>query len=203
MKFTAKHPLILASQSPRRKELLGLLGIPFEIVPSDIPEPNPQDFQSAVDYVHACAVQKAKDIAGKHPEALVIGSDTVVVLNGEILLKPKHQQQASEYLRKLSGNTHEVVTAVCVRQGEEEVSFHESVRVRFYELPASWIDAYTDTEDPYDKAGAYGIQTVSGLFVEGIEGDYNAVVGLPVAKLLQHLMRAGYVKVEGAHDYAQ
>ncbi|ALS74294.1 septum formation inhibitor Maf [Planococcus rifietoensis] len=203
MKFTSKHPLILASQSPRRQELLGLLGIPFDIVPSEIPEPDPQDFQSAVDYVRACAVQKAKDIAANHPEALVIGSDTVVVLDGEILLKPKDKQQASAYLHKLSGATHEVITAVCVRQGDEEATFHEQVRVRFYELPASWIDAYTDTEDPYDKAGAYGIQTVSGLFVEKIEGDYNAVVGLPIAKLLQHLTQAGYVKVEGAHDYAK
>ncbi|MDE4083809.1 Maf family protein [Planococcus maritimus] len=203
MKFTSKHPLILASQSPRRNELLSLLGIPFDIVPSDIPEPDPQSFKSAVDYVNACAVQKAADIAASHPEALVIGSDTVVVLNEEILLKPKDQQQASAYLRKLSGKTHEVITAVCVRQGEEQASFHESIKVTFYELPASWIDAYTGTEDPYDKAGAYGIQTVSGLFVEKIEGDYNAVVGLPVAQLLQHLTRAGYVKVEGAHDYAK
>lgn len=203
MKFTSKHPLILASQSPRRQELLGLLGIPFEILPSDIPEPDPQGFKSPVEYVNACAVQKAADIAGNHPEALVVGSDTVVVLEGEILLKPKDKKQASAYLRKLSGKAHEVITAVSVRQGDEEVTFHECVRVRFYELPASWINAYTDTEDPYDKAGAYGIQTVSGLFVEGIEGDYNAVVGLPVAKLLQHLTRAGYVKVEGAHDYAK
>lgn len=203
MKFTSKHPLILASQSPRRKELLSLLGIPFDIVPSDIPEPDPQGFKSAVDYVYACAVQKANDIAGNHPEALVIGSDTVVVLNEEILLKPKDKQQASAYLHKLSGKTHEVITAVCVRQGDEEVSFHERVQVRFYELPESWIDAYTDTEDPYDKAGAYGIQTVSGLFVEQIEGDYNAVVGLPVAELLQQLTRSGLVKMEGAPDYAK
>lgn len=203
MKFTSKHPLILASQSPRRQELLSLLGIPFDIVPSDIPEPDPKGFKSPVDYVDACAVQKANDIAGNHPEALVIGSDTVVVLDGEILLKPKDKQQASVYLHKLSGKTHEVITAVCVRQGEKEVSFHERVEVRFYKLPEDWIDAYTDTEDPYDKAGAYGIQTVSGLFVEKIEGDYNAVVGLPIAKLLQHLTHAGYVKVEGAHDYAK
>ncbi|WP_404467249.1 Maf family protein [Planococcus rifietoensis] len=203
MKFTSKHPLILASQSPCRKELLSLLGIPFDIVPSEIPEPDPQDFKSAADYVYACAVQKAADIAASHPDGLVIGSDTVVVLNEEILLKPKDKQQASAYLHKLSGKTHEVITAVCVRQGDEEVSFHERVQVRFYELPESWIDAYTDTEDPYDKAGAYGIQTVSGLFVEQIEGDYNTVVGLPVARLLQHLTHAGYVKVEGAHDYAK
>ncbi|MFP8782168.1 Maf family protein [Planococcus plakortidis] len=203
MKFTAKHPLILASQSPRRKELLALLGIPFDIVPSDIPEPDPQGFKSPVDYVRACAAQKAADIARSRPEALVIGSDTVVVLGEEILLKPKDRQQASRYLRKLSGKAHEVITAVCVQQGAEEVCFHESVKVKFYELPAAWIDAYIDTEDPYDKAGAYGIQTVSGLFVEKIEGDYNAVVGLPVAKLLQQLTHAGYVKVEGAHDYAK
>ena len=203
MKFISKHPLILASQSPRRKELLGLLGIPFDIVPSDIPEPDPSGFQSAIDYVRACAEQKSGDIARSHPEALVIGSDTVVVLNGEILLKPKDKQQAAEYLHKLSGKTHEVITAVSMRQGDIDRSFHECVRVRFYELPTSWIDAYTDTADPYDKAGAYGIQTVSGLFVEGIDGDYNAVVGLPVAELLQQLTRSNLVKMEGAPDYAK
>ncbi|QMT18704.1 septum formation protein Maf [Planococcus maritimus] len=203
MKFTSNHPLILASQSPRRKELLSLLGIPFDIVPSDIPEPDPSSFPSAVDYVRACAEQKAGDIAKNDPDALVIGSDTVVVLQEEVLLKPTDEPQAAEYLRKLSGNAHEVITAVSIRQGDQELTFHERVLVRFYELPESWIAAYIETEDPYDKAGAYGIQTVSGLFVEAIEGDYNTVVGLPVAKLLQQLTRLGYVKLEGAPDYAK
>ncbi|MGM0897190.1 MAG: Maf family protein [Bacillota bacterium] len=203
MKFSSKYPLILASQSPRRQELLALLGIPFEVLPSDIPEPGPDGFKTAADYVNACAQQKAAHIAKEHHEAIVIGSDTVVVLDGDILLKPKDKQQAVEYLRRLSGNAHEVITAVSVRQGTNELSFHERVKVQFYELPESWIDAYTNTQDPYDKAGAYGIQTVSGLFVEAIEGEYNAVVGLPVAKLLQQLTFAGYVKVEGVHDHAK
>ncbi|MBT2582419.1 Maf family protein [Planococcus sp. ISL-109] len=203
MKFTSKHPVILASQSPRRRELLGLLGIPFEVTPSERAEPDPNNFQTVLGYVMACAQQKAADIAQHEKDALVIGADTIVVLDGDILLKPQDKNQAVAYLQRLSGRTHEVITAVTVRQGASELSFHERVKVRFYELPASWIVAYTDTEDPYDKAGAYGIQTLSGLFVEGIEGDYNAVVGLPVAKLLQQLTHAGYARIEGAHDYAK
>lgn len=203
MKFTSKHPLVLASQSPRRRELLGMLGIPFEVTPSEQAEPNPDAFQTPLGYVMACAQQKAEEIARREKDALVIGADTIVVLDGDILLKPQDKKQAMAYLQRLSGQTHEVITAVSVRQGASELSFHERVKVRFYDLPASWIDAYTDTEDPYDKAGAYGIQTLSGLFVEGIEGDYHAVVGLPVAKLLQQLTHAGYTRIEGAHDYAK
>ncbi|MFC4711875.1 Maf family protein [Planococcus dechangensis] len=203
MKFTSKYPLVLASQSPRRRELLGMLGIPFEVTPSKQAEPDPKAFQTPLGYVMACAQQKAEEIARRQKDALVIGADTIVVLDGHILLKPQDKQQAMSYLQRLSGQVHEVITAVSVRQGASELSFHERVKVRFYDLPASWIDAYTDTEDPYDKAGAYGIQTLSGLFVEGIEGDYHAVVGLPVAKLLQQLTRAGYTQIEGAHDYAK
>lgn len=203
MKFTAKHPLVLASQSPRRNELLSHYGIPFEVLPSDKPEPSPDSYQTPLGYVLACAEQKAEDVAKRRKEALVIGADTIVVLDGDILLKPQDKRQATDYLSRLSGKTHEVITAVAVRQGASEMSFHERVKVRFYELPESWIDAYTDAEDPYDKAGAYGIQTVSGLFVQSIEGDYNAVVGLPVGQLLQHLVNAGYIQVEGAPSHVK
>lgn len=198
MKFKSDLPIILASQSPRRQELLGMLGIDFQVIPSTKDEPNPERFETALGYVMACAAQKAQEVAAGQKEAVVIGSDTIVVLDGEILLKPKNKEQAKSYLQKLSGNTHEVITAVTVMQGDSELSFHEAVKVSFYDLPEAWIDAYVATEDPYDKAGAYGIQTVSGLFVKEIQGDYNAVVGLPVAALTQKLAAAGFISLQGS-----
>ncbi len=198
MKFKSNFPLILASQSPRRQELLGLLGADFNVIPSTKDEPDPVEFQTALGYVLACAAQKAQEVAEGNKDSVVIGSDTIVVLDDEILLKPKSKEQAKSYLQKLSGRTHEVITAVTVVQGDSELTFHEAVKVTFFELPAAWIDAYINTEDPYDKAGAYGIQTVSGLFVKEIKGDYNAVVGLPIAGLAQKLAAAGFISLEGS-----
>ena len=195
MNFIASQPVILASQSPRRQELLGILGIDFEVKPAAKNEPDPKDFQTPLGYVLQCAAQKAGEIAAANRGAAVIGSDTIVVLDGEILLKPADKEQAKEYLRKLSGKTHEVITAVTVLKGSIELSFHEITKVSFYDLPESWIETYTNTEDPYDKAGAYGIQTLSGLFVRKIDGDYNTVVGLPIASLAQKLTNAGYISL--------
>ncbi|WP_142827717.1 Maf family protein [Planococcus soli] len=198
MKFKSDFPIILASQSPRRQELLGMLGVDFLVVPSTKDEPDPAQFQTPLGYVLACAEQKAQEVAQTHKGAVVIGSDTIVVLDGEILLKPKSKEQAKGYLQKLSNRTHEVITAVTVVQGDSELTFHEAVKVTFYELPEAWIDLYIGTDDPYDKAGAYGIQTVSGLFVKRIQGDYNAVVGLPIAGLTQKLVAAGFISLEGS-----
>ncbi|WP_033543480.1 Maf family protein [Planococcus sp. CAU13] len=197
MYFKTTQPIVLASQSPRRSELLQLLGFDFQIVPSEKEEPKPEQFPSALSYVINCAEMKAADVAKQHPNALVIGSDTIVVCDGEILLKPEDKEQAMAYLRKLSGRSHEVITAVAVKAGASEMSFHETTGVTFYELDESWIDAYTNTDDPYDKAGAYGIQTLSALFVERIDGDYNTVVGLPVARLARKLADAGYISLSG------
>ncbi|ANU23594.1 Maf family protein [Planococcus donghaensis] len=198
MKFKSNFPLILASQSPRRQELLNMLGVDFTIKPSTKDEPDPQQFQTALGYVLACAAQKAQEVAADNRDSVVIGSDTIIVLDEEILLKPKSKEQAKSYLQKLSGQTHHVITAVTVVHGDSELSFHETVQVTFFELPEAWIDAYINTEDPYDKAGAYGIQTVSGLFIKDIQGDYNAVVGLPVAALTQKLNAAGFISLEGS-----
>ncbi|QKX51729.1 septum formation protein Maf [Planococcus glaciei] len=202
MKFKANAPVILASASPRRKELLESLGIEFSIVPSLKEEPDPSKFQTAMGYVIECALLKAKDVAKKHPEAVVIGSDTVVVLDGEILRKPQNKEQAQQYLRQLSGKTHDVITAVTIVNGGSEQTFQEITRVTFYDLPEDWIEAYTSTKDPYDKAGAYGIQTMSGLFVRKIDGDYNTVVGFPLASLTQKLMLSGYISLEGSRVHA-
>ena len=199
MKFTTTHPIVLASASPRRKELLEMLGLPFSIIPSTKEEPDPEGFQTAMGYVLECASQKAKEVARQQPETIVIGSDTVVVLDGEILLKPQSKTQAKEYLRKLSSQSHDVITAVTILKGNSEQSFHELTHVTFYDLPEAWIDAYVNTDDPYDKAGAYGIQTMSALFVKEIQGDYNTVVGLPIASLTQKLMLSGFIALEGSH----
>ena len=196
MKFIANQPIVLASQSPRRQELLRSLGLEFTIVPSIKEEPNPAAFQTVMGYVIECAAQKAQEVAKKHRDAVVIGSDTIVVLEGEILLKPKNKEEAQSYLRKLSGKTHDVITAITVLHGDSDLSFHELTQVTFYDLPDDWIEAYTNTEDPYDKAGAYGIQTASGIFVKKISGDYNTVVGLPLASLAQKLSHAGYIALE-------
>ncbi|TWT26264.1 nucleoside triphosphate pyrophosphatase [Planomicrobium sp. CPCC 101110] len=196
MKFIANQPIVLASQSPRRQELLGSLGIDFTVVPSTKDEPDPKAFQTAMGYVLECAAQKAREVSKKHKDAVVIGSDTIVTLNGEVLLKPKSKEEAKGFLRKLSGGTHDVITAITVLHGGSELSFHELTQVTFYDLADEWIDAYTDTEDPYDKAGAYGIQTASALFVKKIDGDYNTVVGLPLASLAQKLSQAGYISLE-------
>jgi septum formation protein len=202
MKFKANGPVVLASESPRRKELLESIGIDFTIIPSLKEEPDPSEFQTAMGYVIECAQQKAKDVAKKHPKAVVIGSDTVVVLGGEILRKPQDKAQARGYLRRLSGKTHDVITAVTIVKGESTQSFQEMTRVTFYDLPEAWIRAYTSTDDPYDKAGAYGIQTISGLFVRKIDGDYNTVVGLPIASLTQKLAGSGYITLEGSRVHA-
>lgn len=198
MYFKAQQPMILASQSPRRRELLGLLGFDFRVIPSKKEEPKPEQFQNALNYVINCAEVKAADIAKKNPEAVVIGSDTIVVCDGEILLKPEDKKQAMATLRKLSGRSHEVITAVAIKSGNSEMQFHETTEVTFFELPESWIEAYTNTDDPYDKAGAYGIQTLSGLFVEKINGDYNTVVGLPIARLARKLSDAGWIRLSGS-----
>lgn len=198
MYFHSNQPIILASQSPRRSELLQMLGFDFQITPSQKEEPKPDKFPNALSYVLHCAEVKAAEVAGRHPGAVVIGADTIVVCDGEILLKPVDKEEARETLRKLSGRTHEVITAVAVQAGNSEMSFHEITRVTFFDLPDSWIEAYTNTDDPYDKAGAYGIQTLSGLFVEKIEGDYNTVVGLPIARLAQKLAHAGYLSLKGS-----
>ncbi len=196
MKFKSTQPIILASASPRRRELLGSLGIEFTVQPSLKDEPSPENFHTAMGYVIECALAKAKDVAKQHPESVVIGSDTVVVLDGDILLKPKNKDEAQAFLERLSGQTHDVITAVSIIKNGSVQSFHELVRVTFYELPAEWIEAYITTSDPYDKAGAYGIQTTSALFVKSIEGDYNAVVGLPISALAQKLVLSGYIELQ-------
>ncbi|WP_404404121.1 Maf family protein [Jeotgalibacillus malaysiensis] len=177
--------IILASQSPRRKELMSLLPYPFKIHPSEfdestITDPDPETA------VLKIAEGKAAEVAAKFPETIVIGSDTIVYLN-KILGKPKSAEEAAEMLRSLSGRTHTVYTGVTLMKGENVSSFIEKTDVTFWPLSDKEISSYISTDDPYDKAGAYGIQSGGALFVKEIKGDYYAVVGLPAARLKREL----------------
>lgn len=179
--------LILASQSPRRKALLQQLGIPFEIQPSGVDE-----YTSTSDpltLVRELSLAKAKDIASNYSNAVVIGADTIVVHDNDILGKPTSEQEAAQMLARLSGTQHLVYTGVCLqyvdRDGnlQEPILFHEQTNVWFQALSAYPIQKYIASGSPMDKAGAYGIQDDWGaLFVKKIEGDYYNVVGLPLSR---------------------
>lgn len=178
--------LILASGSPRRKELLEKLQIPFSVIVSECDETVPAHVpaESAAELL---AVRKAMAVAKQHPDATVIGADTTVLLDGEILGKPKNEADCKRMLRMLSGKTHQVITGVAVFQNGRSMSFSEETRVEFYALSDAEIDGYAASGEPYDKAGAYGIQGQGALLVAGIHGDYYNVVGLPIARLSRML----------------
>ncbi|SER85511.1 nucleoside triphosphate pyrophosphatase [Psychrobacillus sp. OK032] len=187
MKLTTDYSFILASESPRRKELFSRLAIPFEVQPAKIDEAvegelTPEDMAISIAY------KKTVPIVERNPNAIVIGADTIVHLGKEVLGKPTSKEQAKEYLKKLSGRTHHVVTGVSIHGAGTSIGFAESTLVKFYELTDEQIDAYVATGDSLDKAGAYGIQTMGVFLVEKIEGDYNNVVGLPISRLFQTLL---------------
>lgn len=174
--------VILASASPRRKELLGYVVPHFDIIPADVDETLP-DGISADNSAEFLAVKKAEHVSALHPESIVIGSDTVVIVGGEILGKPADEADAYRMLKMLSGKVHRVVTGVCISKGEKKRSFSESTKVEFYPLSDEEIRAYISTGDPMDKAGAYGIQGEGCILIKGIEGDFFTVMGLPAARL--------------------
>lgn len=176
--------LVLASKSPRRRELMHLLDMAFTVRVADVEEtllPNatPEQQASHLSYIKAKAAAKPGEIA--------IGADTIVVLGDRILGKPKDKQEAAEMLQMLSGNTHRVMTGVTVISDEKEISVTEVTEVTFRTLTQQEIIRYVDTLEPMDKAGSYGIQGGAAKFVEGIRGDYFNVVGLPVCRLSQIL----------------
>lgn len=175
-----KEKLTLASQSPRRAEILTAVGWPFESIAADIDETRLAG-EEAVTYVRRLARSKAEKIATQTESSLVLGADTVVVVDGEILGQPRDDDDARRMLRLLSGRWHEVLTGVAlIRNGMAAQVDHQTTRVRFADLSAEEIDWYVATGEPKGKAGAYGIQGKAALFITGIEGDYFNVVGLPV-----------------------
>jgi septum formation protein len=184
--------LILASASPRRAELLEQVGIPFRRMVSGVDE----DLQYPADpeqHVRVLSRRKAEDVAGRLSSGIVLGADTIVVLNEHILGKPADEEQAAEMLAMLSGRTHQVYTGLTLIDTARNVyvSHVEVTAVTFRELTEKEIAAYAATGEPLDKAGAYGIQGRGALLVSGIKGCYFNVVGLPLAGLLKALRQLG------------
>ncbi len=184
--------IILASQSPRRRELLSRMGIThFDVLPAQGGEHIDHSLPAGL-LVEALARQKAAEIAAcAPPDAVIIAADTVVALDNEILGKPHTAQEAAEMLQKLSGRQHTVYTGVAVRQNDTELVEREAAQVHFRPLSPQEIRAYIATGEPMDKAGAYGVQGYGCLFVEGIVGDYYNVMGLPVCRLGRMLRQFG------------
>lgn len=190
-------PIVLASQSPRRSELISRLGLTFDVLPADIDE-SYLAHETPPDHAERLAREKAERIARTHPAALVVGSDTIVVVDGDVLGKPKSADEAVAMLLRLAGREHEVCTGVAVALGGRVESGLERVRVRFRALDRAACEAYVATGEPMDKAGAYGIQGFGSAIVEGIEGDYFAVMGLPVVRMLRLFERFGWRYAFGA-----
>lgn len=195
MNFTTNEQLILASASPRRKELLQMLNVPFTIVTSDVVETS-VTVNSVREYVTEVALLKARDVAKKCAGHCIIGADTIVVFKDQILHKPVSEEEAVLHLTKLAGNRHEVMTAVAIILADgTEHTFVEVTSVVFKDVPLQLINAYVQTGDPFDKAGGYGIQTSGAMLVDRIEGDYNNVVGLPIATLVQKMLTLQLLKL--------
>jgi len=185
------HPrVILASSSPRRRELLALVGIVHEVEPADIDE-SYRDGEEASAHAERLAREKGASIAVRHPDAIVISADTIVVIDGLVLGKPRDEIDAARMLTMLGGQTHVVLTAVAVHYRGEMRSGVESVRVTFRPLTRESIRAYIATREPMDKAGAYGIQGFGATLVERIDGDYFAVMGLALARMTDLLESVG------------
>ncbi|EUB13528.1 septum formation protein Maf [Shuttleworthella sp. MSX8B] len=198
--------IILASQSPRRRELLAQLGLSFEVMPAYGEECSGAQDPGA--RVEELAAAKAREVAGRlekesDRERLIIGADTLVVKNGEILGKPRDEEDAKRMLALLSGTAHQVCTGLCLIliKGDQRVErhFHETTHVNFAEMTDKEIDDYVASGDPMDKAGAYGIQSGAARFVTGIQGDYSNVVGLPLSRLYRE-MKQLKKELEGKAD---
>lgn len=183
--------MILASGSPRRKELLQMLEVPFEVLVSDTKEVITKNEPAEV--TKELSYQKAMAVAGQVEEGIIIGADTVVSIDGKILGKPADKEEAREMIYKLQGKSHMVYTGVTVIAKSDDMvsasSFAEGTKVNVAPMTENEIEAYISTEEPYDKAGAYGIQGLFGKFIEGIEGDCFNVVGLPVHRLYEELKK--------------
>jgi len=175
--------VVLASASPRRRDLLKLIGIAHEVRPANIDE-TMRPREAPRRYAERLAREKASAIATRDPDLITIGADTVVVINRKVLGKPADAADAARMLRMLSGREHTVITAVAVSRGRKLRSAIEEVRVKFRRLRDDEIEAYIAMGEPMDKAGAYGIQGYGATIVERIEGDYFAVMGLPLVRLV-------------------
>lgn len=192
--------LILASSSPRRREIMEQVGLEFEVVPADGEEIRTRE--QPAELVEELSLQKAKQSEQKYQQehtitkgTVFIGADTMVACGQEIMGKPRNEEDAVNMLLKLQGGTHQVYTGVTLiaflESGRKEITFHEETDVTMYPMTIEQIKAYVATSEPMDKAGAYAVQGRSAVFIEKIDGDYYNVVGLPIGRLYQELLKLG------------
>jgi len=189
--------IVLASSSPRRQALLEQVGISFVVDPSSVDEHIAEPLPPAR-LVEQLALRKARTVARRHPDRPVLGADTIVVADGEVLGKPADRTHAVAMLERLSGRSHQVLTGVAVVQGERELVAHEETAVQFAPLTREQIEWYVATGEPMDKAGAYGIQGRAAALISSISGDYYNVVGLPLYRTVQMLSQFGQSLFSGA-----
>lgn len=192
--------IILASGSPRRRELFTKLALNFQYVTANVKE----EFNTnlpVTDEVMRIAAMKAYDVARIYDNAFIIGADTIVYFEGKILGKPSDAKEAKEMLRMLSGNTHEVITGVAVINKNEKICerFYEITKVTFKKISDNLIDWYIDKDAPFDKAGSYAIQDKGAILVRKIDGDYNNVVGLPISSLFDIFGKMKVMPYGGLH----
>jgi septum formation protein len=183
--------IILASESPRRKILLETVGLKVKIVPANLEEFN-HEYSSPVDYVLLNAQNKARMVATRLSYDLIISADTIVFLGKKIYEKPLNRDEAHMMLDELSGKTHQVITGFCLLTPDQEILDFDETKVTFYPLSGDEIDTYLDSGEPFDKAGAYGIQGPASLFVRKIAGCYFNVVGFPLGKFYQCLKQINF-----------
>ncbi len=184
--------LVLASQSPRRAELLRGAAIPFVVRPAPGVDETPRPHEKPEDYAQRVAEEKAL-AAPASPEEVVLGADTIVVIDGLMLGKPAGDEDAARMMRLLSGRRHEVITGICLRFPTTVVRDWAVTQVWFTELSGRNIEDYVASGEPHDKAGAYGIQGIASRYIEKIDGEYANVVGLPVALVWRHLRDRGFL----------
>ena len=192
MSLSLSHPLILASASPRREELLRLLGLDFQVIPSRVDETFFVNERPA-EHVLRLAENKAHAVAQLHPRAWVLGADTIVVIDGEVLGKPVDPPAAAAMLEKLSGRTHEVFTGFALLRVASRVAIGQAVRasVTFRNISPEEKMWYIRSPEPYDKAGAYAVQGRGAFFIKEINGSYTNVMGLPLCEVVDALKEAG------------
>ena len=191
--------IILASASPRRQELLAQVGIEFDVMPSNVEE-SPLDGETPPEHATRLAAEKARDVAGrveKDAARWVIGSDTIVVIDGVVLGKPEDKEDAARMLRQLSGREHRVMTGYCIVNSAtgEELDGVAETKVKVKPLIDDEIEGYVSSGEPMDKAGAYAIQGLGAFMIEEIHGSYSNVVGLPVCQVVEDLERLGAIQL--------
>jgi septum formation protein len=202
MQIQVSGRLILASGSPRRSELLRLIGLDFEVMPSDIDETFHRG-ETPREHVLSLSAEKALAVALRHNDAWVLGADTIVIIGGEILGKPGSVAEAKKMLEKLSGREHKVFTGFSISRQEKGILVQEVVEstVLFREISVDEMDWYIHSEEPYDKAGAYAVQGMGALFIREIRGSYTNVIGLPLCEVIDALKRISAIDfIRGNHE---